>query len=196
RFAKLELGLAAEQQRSLAPRDLADVARAVMCYGTQRDRRDGAVCRLEDAAREVVRSNRTQRAGLVLTLLYERLGQSGDVRDFTAAPESEQVDEVRPDRAQYATAARCIEPPAPRRFGGLRPAVAPQVGFERQLHVPQLANRVRPNQLVRAASVGLIAQFVVNPGQSVWMLFGCCHHLRGLKRVDSHRFFAQHVLPG
>ena len=59
----------------------------------------------------------------------------------------------------------------------------------------QLSDRVGTNQLARPAPVGLIAQFVVDPGERVGMLFRCCHHLRRFKRIDGHRLFAQDVLP-
>src|SRR5207249_3894947 len=125
--AELELRFAAEQQRSVATGDPAKQARSVVCDCTQRDCGDGAASGLEHAAREIIRRNHTERTRFVLALFDERLDQPGDVRDLAAAPEPEQVDEVRPDRAQDATAARCVGPPIPGRVESLRAAVPAQV---------------------------------------------------------------------
>ena len=166
------------------------MARTVVRDGAQRDRGDGVLCGLEHAAREVIRGHQTRRTGFIPAFLDERLNQSGDVRDLATAPEPEQVDEMRPDRAEDAAATRRIEPPTPRRIGSLRPAIPAQVGLQRQLHMSQLADRVGSNQLTGAPPVGLIAQFVVNPGEPVGMLLGRCHHLRGLEGIDGHWLFA------
>src|SRR4029077_15672372 len=79
-------------------------------------------------------------------LADERLHSAPHIDDFIPGPEAAQIDEVSPDGAQDAAAARGVVPPAPRRVERLGPAVAAQVWLEHELDVPDLTGRPRAKQ--------------------------------------------------
>ena len=84
---------------------------------------------------------------------------------------------------------------APGGRGGLRAAVAPQVGPQDQFQMPDLADGARPDQVAHLAAVRLVAQLVVHPGHAAGRPLGDRQHALGLPSVQRHRLLTQHVLP-
>src|SRR3989449_1811092 len=163
-FRSLELRLPREHEGPVAAGDLGEMPRPVVGQAREEDRRDRAAGHPHREARELLRHRPVRDAALVPPLLDEGRRGARDLRRLAPRPVAHEIDVVGADRAQDAAAARRVEPPGPGRRGGLRPAVAAQVGLEDELEVADLADRPTGDQLAHLAAVGLVARVAIDPG--------------------------------